>query len=59
MIQPMDKKNEIYSALIALLLLMIAVIVYQRTMYEDEIGSLRHQIGINEQTIRRLQNDND
>lgn len=59
MTQPMDNKDKVISILAALLLMMMAVISYQRTVYEDEMGSMRHQIGIKEQIIKQLQNDND
>ena len=59
MTQPMDNKDKVISILAALLLMMIAVVSYQRTVYEDELGSMRHQMGIKEQIIKQLQNDND
>jgi len=59
MTQPMDNKDRVISILAALLLMMIAVVSYQRTVYEDELGSMRHQMGIKEQIIKQLQNDND
>jgi len=55
----MDNKDRVISILAALLLMMIAVVSYQRTVYEDELGSMRHQMGIKEQIIKQLQNDND
>ena len=54
----MDNKDRIISILATLLLMMIAVVAYQRTVYEDELGSIRHQMGINEQIIKQLQNAN-
>ena len=59
MTQPMDNKDKVISILAALLLMMMAVVSYQRTVYEDEMGSMRHQMGIKEQIIKQLQNDND
>lgn len=59
MTQPMDNKDRVIKVLAALLLMMIAVAAYQRTEYEDELGSMRHQISINERIIKELQNDND
>ena len=59
MTQPMDNKDRVISVLAALLLMMMAVVSYQRTVYEDELGSMRHQIAIKEQIIKQLQNDND
>jgi hypothetical protein len=54
----MDNKDRIIKVLAALLLMMIAVAAYQRTEYENELGSMRHQMRIDSITIKKFENAN-
>ena len=40
----MDSRDKIIKLLAALLLAVIGIAIYQRTTYEQELGSLRHVI---------------
>jgi hypothetical protein len=37
---------------------MLGIAMYQRTEYENELGSLRHQMSIDSITIKRFENAN-
>jgi hypothetical protein len=53
----MDNKDKALQILAALLLIMIGIVVFQRTKYEDEVKSLRHQMITDKITIKRLKNE--
>jgi ABC-type nickel/cobalt efflux system permease component RcnA len=57
MSQMMDNKDKALQILAALLLIMIGIVVFQRTKYEDEVKSLRHQMITDKITIKRLENE--
>lgn len=55
--QMMDNKGRAIQVLAALLLVVIAIAIYQRTKYESEVQSLRHQMILDSLTIKRLENE--
>jgi hypothetical protein len=53
----MDNKGRAIQVLATLLLVVIAIAIYQRTQYENEVQSLRHQMILDSLTIKRLENE--
>jgi hypothetical protein len=53
----MDNKDKVIQVLAILLLIVIGIAIYQRTQYEDEVRSVRHQMILDSITIKRLENE--
>jgi hypothetical protein len=59
MTQTMDNKGKAIQVLAILLLIVIGLAMYQRTEYENELNSMRHQMILDSITIKRLENETD
>jgi hypothetical protein len=55
--QMTDNKDKAIQVLAILLLIVIGIAIYQRTQYEDEVRSVRHQMILDSITIKRLENE--
>lgn len=59
MTPPMDNKDKLIKWLAALLLIFIVITMWQRTAYENEIGSMKMRISSDSVKINKYQNGND
>lgn len=59
MTQLMDNKDRAIQVLALSLLVVIGLAIYQRTKYEGDVQSMRHQMILDSLTIKRLENETD
>ena len=59
MTQQTDNKGKAIQVLAILLLIVVAIAIYQRSKYEDELQSMKHQMILDSITIKRLENETD
>ena len=59
MTQQTDNKGKAIQVLGILLLTVVAIAIYQRSKYENEVQSMKHQMILDSITIKRLENETD